>query len=574
MVRVHRTLTLILVALSVSAATHPIPAHASRNGRDVIGLRGHGFVRDAGGNVTTIDVRRATSFTIVFGINTNGEMVGGYVDAKGATHGLLRRGNEVTTIDVPGAEGTFAFRANDVGQIVGAYGNDANVPAFQFPHGFLLDRDSGAFTKIDVPGAIETRPFGINNEGQIVGEYVDDAGRSHGFLLDNGVYIMFDAPDGASIWPTDIDDRGRIVGTWFSATGVRGFLRDAQGAFTPIEAPAAPPPPERPELPTTQVFGINNLGQITGVVNDFDGVRSFLLDNGVFTTVEAPEAIGKTLALDVSDDGRIVGAFDLETHGYVRDTRERFTAIDHPEAVTETVPTGINRRGQVVGAFIDATNTIQNFVFDGARFIEIEIPGALGSGATKINDRGQVVGSYSTLTNRNHAANGRGYLWDRGRITLIDVPGAQATAPFDINNRGEIAGWYADVDGVFHGFLRDGDGALTTIDVPGAVATLINGINDRGQMTGEYLDASGIGHGFVWDDGAVTTIDAPGASIATVPWDINNAGVIVGAVFDDTRVRGFILKNGRFTTLAAPGAFFDSFPWAIDDRGRIVGYIF
>jgi probable HAF family extracellular repeat protein len=181
---------------------------------------------------------------------------------------------------------------------VGAYSNDPNTPALELPHGFLLD--NGAFTKIDVPGAAETRPFGINNAGQIVGEYVDTARRSHGFLFANGVYTTIDAPGGTSTWVTDIDDSGRMVGISFgganaTAGPVRGFLRDAQGAFTPIDAPAAPPPPGRPELLTTRPFGLNNRGQVTGVFTDSEGIHSFLMDNGQFTTIAVPDAVGSTL---------------------------------------------------------------------------------------------------------------------------------------------------------------------------------------------------------------------------------------------------------------------------------------
>jgi uncharacterized membrane protein len=544
----------------------------SRKNKNDVGLRGHGFTA-SNGVFTTIDVPGATSFTIVFGINTAGDTVGGYVDAQGATHGFLRRGDAITTIDVPGAQGTFAFRANDAGQIVGAYGNEANVPVTQLPHGFLLDLATGVFTTIAVPGAVETRPFGINNAGQIVGEYVDAARRSHGFMLDpqNGNTVTtIDAPGGTSTIATDIDDAGRIVGI-ASGASVRGFLRDPQGAFTPIDAPAAPPPPGRPELPGTQLFGINNRGQMTGIVFDSEGIRSFVLDNGAFTTIDAPDAVGSTLAHDISDDGRVAGAFDVEAHGYVRDRQGNFTTIDHPDAVTETVLTGSNRRGQIVGAILDASLTFRGFLFDKGRFIPIEVPGALGSAPNRINDRGQIVGSYSTLTNKNHAFPARGYLWDRGEVTLIDVPGAQHTSPNDIDNQGQIVGYYVDTEGIGHGFLRDHSGTFTTIDIPGAIVTAIRGINERGQMIGNYDDAAGVGHGFLWDGGTVTTIDAPDATVFTSLIAINNDGVIVGA---SDGSRSFVLENGTFTTLHAPGAFQLSLPFDIDDHGQIVGTYF
>src|SRR5262245_2109304 len=76
-----------------------------------------------------------------------------------------------TTLDVPGTSPNYAELngINDSGQIVGSYGG----------HGFLLDQ--GSYTTIDVPGAQATFATGINDSGQIVGWYLDAGGGQHGF---------------------------------------------------------------------------------------------------------------------------------------------------------------------------------------------------------------------------------------------------------------------------------------------------------------------------------------------------------------------------------------------------------
>ena len=209
------------------------------------------------GNVfTTIDAPDAGLYTVAFGIGDSGQTVGGYVDDQGRLHGFLKDKEAFTVIDFPGAAATVAARINDQGQIVGAYSEDKNTPAIELPRGFLLDK--GVFTKIDVPGAARTQPFGINNGGQVVGEYVDTAGKSHGFLFNNGAFTTIDAPGGSSTVAYDIDDSGRIVGISATAGVIRGFVRDAQGTFAPIEVPNAPA--GAGVLPTT----INNRGQIAG----------------------------------------------------------------------------------------------------------------------------------------------------------------------------------------------------------------------------------------------------------------------------------------------------------------------
>lgn len=565
----------IFAALAISSdASASSVERFDQRGKD---LRGHGFVRNAGGGVTTLDVPGASSYTVTFGIDEHGRTVGGYVDARGRTHGFVRnRSGDFIRVDFPRAGLTFATRMNKRGQIVGMYADDPNTPALRAPRGFLLD--NGKFTKVQVPGALETRPFGINNQGQIVGEYVDSEGLLRGFLLDDGRLTTIDAPYGASTSATDIDDNGRIVGTSRNADPAserfaRGFVRDAQGVFTSIDAPAAPPPPGRPEFPTTEIFGINNRGQIVGLVTDSEGIRPFLFDDGAFTVVDVPQAADEAiaLALDVDDRGRIVGTYDLTGHGVLQTARGQFLTLDHPEGIGETILTGSNNRGQSTLFILDASGTGRGFLRDKGRFIEIEVPGALQSGPNAINGRGQIVGTYSTLTKLNHAFPVRGYLWDRGELTLIDFPGAVHTVPNDIDNRGRIVGEYVDQAGSGHGFVRETDGSFRTLDVPGAVSSSIQSINERGQIVGAYFDAAGGVHGYLREGDVITTLDAPGGVSGTLPQAINNRGVIVGWYFGDTSVNGFVFENGRFTTTGTPGALNQSLPLDIDDRGRIVG---
>jgi probable HAF family extracellular repeat protein len=91
------------------------------------------------------------------------------------SHGFLLSRGIFSTIDVPEATFTEAFKINSRGDIVGTYDSaDARR------HGFLFSR--GSFTTIDVPGATLTAAFGINPRGDIVGRYISD-GVSHGYLL-------------------------------------------------------------------------------------------------------------------------------------------------------------------------------------------------------------------------------------------------------------------------------------------------------------------------------------------------------------------------------------------------------
>jgi hypothetical protein len=119
-----------LTALSASqsmaptvAAQSPIPSdeHLSgrRNAIDEIGIQGHGFVRDAGGALTTVDVLGATTFTVVFAINNNGQIVRIYIDDV-RRHGFLLSNGAFTTLTIPGTfEDSIAVGIDDQGRIVG-----------------------------------------------------------------------------------------------------------------------------------------------------------------------------------------------------------------------------------------------------------------------------------------------------------------------------------------------------------------------------------------------------------------------------------------------------------------------
>jgi len=147
---------------------------------------------------------------------------------------------QLTRIAVPQAQFTRAFGINPQGDVVGGYGPDA--PNF-FEHGFLLHE--GNFTAIDDPeaGFRGTEARGVNGRGDIVGAYWTDIPlMRHGFLLHNGSYTAIDEPDAATVngtLPLAVNDRGDVVGVYFDANFMQhGFLLH-RGSFTTLDEPNA-----------------------------------------------------------------------------------------------------------------------------------------------------------------------------------------------------------------------------------------------------------------------------------------------------------------------------------------------
>jgi len=209
------------------------------------------------GVFTTIMVPGSV-YTGALGINNAGDIVGDFFDASFNLHAYLLRSGTFTVIDFPGAVATGSPRINDKGDIVGGYLLDDDHP--DAAHGFLLTHD-GVFHTIAYPGVIETGPTGINARGDIIGAWDNDiVSNFHGFLLTHGTFINLDYPgaigDLGGSTPTGINSSGVVCGGFADEDGGHGYILD-DGVFTPIDAPAGLPG-------TTGILGINDKGQLVG----------------------------------------------------------------------------------------------------------------------------------------------------------------------------------------------------------------------------------------------------------------------------------------------------------------------
>jgi probable HAF family extracellular repeat protein len=80
-------------------------------------------------------------------------------------------------------------------------------------------------------------------------------------------------------------------------------------------------------------------------------------------------------------------------HGYLLDDGE-FTVIDAPDAILGTGALGINNRGQMVGQYGAADGRIHGFLLEDGVFTTIDAPGAINTNASDINERGEIVVFY------------------------------------------------------------------------------------------------------------------------------------------------------------------------------------
>jgi hypothetical protein len=259
-----------------------------------------------------------------------------------------------------------------------------------------------------------------------------------------------------------------------------------------------------------------------------------------------------------------------------------FTTMTLFAALAITVQTSAQSR---TGAFdAAAKGTIKTFNAKGA---------GTGSGQGTYpwmnNQAGAITGYYYDA---NFLA--RGFLRaPDGTIKPFDVPGSgtvkgsgQGTYAFGISPWGDITGTYQDENYLYHGYLRDADGAFTTIDSLGAgtepnQGTFGEAINPAGIIAGEYLDANNAFHGFVRaPDGAITTFDDPKAGTSanqgthvSTSTGISPKGAIVGWYIDSKEVTHGYLRSpgGSFTRIDGPGAVYTNLA-DIAPNGTIVGW--
>jgi hypothetical protein len=160
----------------------------------------HGFIRNAAGVITTVDVSMIGSLgTVIDAIDGAGDTVGYYLDSQNTKHSFLRSsGGTITTFDPPNSNpGSGAQSMNDNVTVAGGF-LDANGA-----HGYLRAPD-GTFTTFDPTGSgsqIEiVIPNQINASGAMAGTYIDTDGVYHGFLRDpTGSATILDAPGSGTV---------------------------------------------------------------------------------------------------------------------------------------------------------------------------------------------------------------------------------------------------------------------------------------------------------------------------------------------------------------------------------------
>ena len=314
----------------------------------------HSFIRYPNGRIMPFDPPGTASVPYpqfngsgAVGLNTEGVVVGHFVDKTFAVHGYLRSPQgKFTTYNWPGActtsqnvgcHGSGVWDINDFGVAVGPYedtsGNFVAHTAMRFPDGMITTFEVPGSSMEAGQGTLPASFSGLNNLGAITGLWYDANNNFHGFLRSlDGRFTDFEAPGADTTdefygtFPGSLNDFGAITGYYLDASGVyHGFLRSPDGNFTPpLDAPGADLTPG--DFNGTFPSNINLFGAIIG---------------------------------DYLDAGEVY-------HGFLRSSIGTFTTFDVNGAGTGafegTVPVANNLFGAIAGYYMDSNDVAHGFL--------------------------------------------------------------------------------------------------------------------------------------------------------------------------------------------------------------------
>ena len=390
-------------------------------------------------------------------INSQGGMVGSYVDTDGTYNAYIRvaEGDFVSlklTTEVE-QEYFFVHGINDARVIV-ARAKPVDAPPITYVSLFPEE-----LRELKFPGSISTEGYNINQDGSVVGHYESADGSIYGFIArpvvdtappveDTPVFAHYtfetiDVPGVEILVLTASSDFEDYAGNARSADGEKdvGFTL-IDGVFTTYDFPGSK---------NTYFYALGNDGRAAGHYEDSEGLHhGVILEDGELRQYDFPNAV-ETEIYGISDaTGVLTGNF-IDADG-VRRGFSGDTIIEYPEAAA-TYADFTNAEGSVIGSFIDAQGVYRPYIRNpDGKFLSLDLPHAAKFEyffVPGVNDAGFVVARAKLIGDVPRTAVGT---LQHG-LQSLEVPGAVSTEGWNINQDGSIVGNYVSPDGRTHGFI-------------------------------------------------------------------------------------------------------------------------
>jgi hypothetical protein len=205
------------------------------------------FIRSATGSVESFSLSNGALYpTFVTGLNDSGEIVGYttsfLLDESGGflinIHAPLPNPIDetgVTSISVPGSEGTFPTAINGDETVVGcSFANNVYQDFVRYHDGVIEALNLPGTIPSCLPGFgvlgvfnVNPTSITINSQGIITGYYINQDKVSRGFVrYVDGKVVTFGHPEATQTIPTGINNCGVITGYSSQGSVTRGFIRE------------------------------------------------------------------------------------------------------------------------------------------------------------------------------------------------------------------------------------------------------------------------------------------------------------------------------------------------------------
>lgn len=250
-------------------------------------------------------------------------------------------------------------------------------------------------------------------------------------------------------------------------------------------------------------YGINNIGQITGVSNTLGNAQdhAFMWSNGIMSDLGVGNGGSFSWGKGINDSGQIAVTTN-NSSGYSSVALWNGVALTEPSWVNSVFLSesmAINNSGAIVGDYL--ANSSQGygraFLSSNGNFYDLGTLGGYASVATSINDLGQIVG-YSHISTQNSILHP--FFWENGIMTDLNISGGWSVAT-SINNFGQIVGTSS------LGTTLWSNGITTSLGNLGNPKD----INNIGQV---------LGGNYIWDNGVVTDLSTV---VSGAGWNLSEA---------------------------------------------------
>ncbi len=393
-------------------------------------------------------------------INTQGNIVGSYIDTEGTYHAFVRI-SDSGFLSVPSPIGSnleyfFVHGLNDVGHAV------CRIKAVgDIPRSYVISLRGTH--ELQFPGSVSTEGWNVNQDGSVVGHYDSPDGRRHGFIAK----LEQDTQD-TTAQSTDIStfnytfESIDVPGVDFLALTASndfedyaGYTKSAEGekevAFTLIDGVFKTY--DFPGSQKTHFYALGNNGRAAGHYQDSNGLYHGVIvePDGEMRQYDFPDAVQTEIYSIRDATGALTGNY-IDASG-VRRGFSGDDIIEGPEA-SATYANFTDAHGTILGNYVDAEGIFQSFLqFPDGNFITTSPPTDIEAHLEYlfvygVNDVGLFVARLKVVGDIPVTAVG-----SIQAIHGFKFPGSVSTEGWNINQDGSIVGHYDSADGRRHGFI-------------------------------------------------------------------------------------------------------------------------